>query len=211
MLFTLSLLLSVGRLVRTRRVTVTDRTCLCRNTVRCRDFIRLVKHNGLWSAPSDSVPPNVPFFQRKTFGNVQKQDLTFLGNPLHRLVLEAHRLVEIRRAASLMTAGAGDGEVGLVRQLEAAAVGPVVRPGVVSLVADRERPGAGGLPDEVHQVASTVGGEVAHVVVVGCFGLGRVVHGRVVHGRLARVGVHGSICSRGPAGREPGVYSETGQ
>lgn len=78
-----------------------------------------------------------------------------------------------------MTAGAGQSERVLVRELEASAVGVVEGPRVVSLVAHRERPGARGLANQVHQIASVVDGEVADVGVVGCFGPRRVVYGRL--------------------------------
>ncbi len=105
-----------------------------------------------------------------------------------------------------MAARAGESEGVLVRELEAAAVGPVEGPGVVSLVADWEGPRSGGLADQVHQIARVVGGEVGNVVVVGRFGLGRVIDGG-----LTGIGVEGPVCSCGPAGREPWENPKVGQ
>ena len=78
-----------------------------------------------------------------------------------------------------MATGAGQSEIVLVGELEAAGVGPVECPGVVSLVANWERPRAGGLANKVHQTAGVIDGEVGYVSIVGCFGIRRVVHGRL--------------------------------
>lgn len=78
-----------------------------------------------------------------------------------------------------MTASAGQSEGVLIGELEAAAVGPVEGPGVVSLVTHWERPGAGSLANKVHQIACMINGEIANVGVVGCFGPRRVVYGRL--------------------------------
>ncbi len=83
--------------------------------------------------------------------------------------------IEVLRAGALVAAGARHGEVVLVRELEAAAVGPVEGPGVVTLVAHGEGPGARGLPDQVHQVGRVVDREIADVCVVGGFGFGGVI------------------------------------
>lgn len=88
MLLTLSPLLSCGRLDRTWRDSTANRTCLCGKVVRCRDCVRRVKHNRLWSAAGNGIPPNVFRRHVKALGDVEKQHLAFRGYRLHRLTVE---------------------------------------------------------------------------------------------------------------------------
>ena len=206
MLLALRLLLRLGRFIRTALRGAADGTDLRRKAARRRDGIGLVKDDSRGRTAGDGVPAHIPRLDVQTLGHVEEQDLAAHGDILHRLGLQGERLVEVGGARALVAAGAGKGEVVLVRELEATFVGPVEGPGVETLVADGEGPGARGLADEVDEVACVIGREVADVGVVGGFRVGRVVHGR-----LTRIGIHGAVGSCRPAAGEPWVYSEVGQ
>ena len=207
MLLTLRLLLGRGRLVRTRRGLGPDLTEMGRKSIGRRDGVGRVVDDGPGGAAGDGVPADVRLGGGvHALGDVEQQRRAVGGDPPHRLRLEAERGVEVGRAGPPVAAGAGQGQVVRVRERQAPRPAPVEGPAVGALVAHGEGPGAGGLADEVHQLARVVGGEVGDVGVVGGFGVGRVVDGR-----LTRVGVHGTVCPRGPTGWEPGVYPEIGQ
>ncbi|KAL9135279.1 MAG: hypothetical protein Q9175_003528, partial [Cornicularia normoerica] len=148
MLLTLILLLCCRRLIRTHVGVLTDRTRLRRKTVRRRNRTRRVIHNGLWPPAGDSIPPDVLLRHGHPLRDVQQQESAAVGDPLHRLRLEAQRCVEVRRAGPLVAAGARHGEDISVAEVQPAALGPVVCSGVVALVADGEGPGAGRLADQ---------------------------------------------------------------
>lgn len=111
--------------------------------------MRVIENDRLWSAASDGAPAHIPRYQIHALGDVDEQDFAALGDEIHRIGVEAQGRVEVGRAGSLVAAGARQGESALLGELEAAGVGPVECPGVVSLIANREGPGTWGLPDKV--------------------------------------------------------------